>query len=135
VIVKEKMCVLFGETGRGIVLQLEGQTCVVRTMGGHDCSVLISNCRPMPATMCILCGLDEGGTPKEIAGDVVQAERRVKRDWGAVPPPERRAPMCPACAKRLYDWDKKSTICTCAFSRGEAEACTCKERRERGLQP
>ena len=134
--IRERQAVLVGEGSalRGIVLHIEGKTFVIMDPAGARRTVLASDCRLMPLSMCFMCGEDNGETEEQIQESIRKSDVVMTRDFGAPPPPERRMCLCSDCAKKVYEWDKDETKCICAFSRGEAPECTCAARRARGFQ-
>lgn len=131
----ERMCVLYNNgKDRGIVLRIEGASCVLVCPDLQSRVALVGDCVPMPMTMCFLCGDSEDMTPEEQEAMIAKSDEIMKRDFGAAPPPERRMPLCTGCAARMYELDAETDRCSCAFSRGESTRCTCAWRRARGFQ-
>jgi len=121
---------------RAIILSFTSDDSVV--VVGHDLQMHTfsrDQLEPLPLSVCFMCGSDEPNTPEEDE----KAFEHAKRDWGAVPPEERRMAVCAACAPRLYRMDREAHEetgrCTCAASRGESLRCTCEWRRARGYRP
>ena len=135
---RERQAVLYGKDSslRGIILEIEGVTCTLLGSDMKPHSALLSECSPMPLSLCFRCGREDHLTDEEREEEIRKSDELMTRDFGAPPPPERRMPLCEACATWLYEFDRARSAthgCICAFKDGRAPECVCEGRRSRGF--
>lgn len=124
--VEERHTVWFeNRTRRGIILKISGDLAEILGSDGQRYNCTLSSAEPLALDVCFVCGNEEKMTPADIA----EAEVRTKRDWGVVPPPERRIALCEKCAEAMYKVDRSTKECLCAASRGQSVRCICEWRR------
>lgn len=118
---------------RGLILGIEGGRAVVIPIPeeGDVVVVELEGCEPFPLSHCFFCNTPHKREDAE--ADQARALKRVKEDFGAVPPIERRISLCRDCGLSIYQKDRQTTECICAFSRGESKRCVCEWRRARPL--
>lgn len=118
---------------RGLILGLDADVALVWRVPSEGTPVVvpIAGCEPFPLTHCFFCNKKHNVESAEV--DQARALKRVKEDFGAVPPPERTVSLCKDCGIAIYEKDKHTTDCICAFSRGESKLCVCEWRRARPI--